>query len=56
MIIIDSREKKGSLLVDLVESKAKSLNIKTEKKLKDVQLVYLLRSYNLIREINNVSK
>ena len=32
MLVIDSREKKGSLLVDLVESKAKSLNIKTEKK------------------------
>ena len=32
MLVIDSREKKGSLLVDLVENKAKSLNIKTEKK------------------------
>ncbi len=32
MLVIDSREKKGSLLVDIVESKAKSLNIKTEKK------------------------
>lgn len=32
MLVIDSREKKGSLLVDLVESKAKTLNIKTEKK------------------------
>ncbi|QDP51944.1 MAG: hypothetical protein GOVbin4206_111 [Prokaryotic dsDNA virus sp.] len=32
MLVIDSREKKGSLLVDLVESKAKSLNITTEKK------------------------
>ena len=32
MLVIDSREKKGSLLVDLVESKAKSLNIKPEKK------------------------
>ena len=32
MLVIDSREKKGSLLVDLVEQKAKSMNIKTEKK------------------------
>tara|TARA_R100001440_G_scaffold16224_1_gene27504 strand:+ start:15327 stop:16022 length:696 start_codon:yes stop_codon:yes gene_type:complete len=32
MLVIDSREKKGSLLVDLVEKKAKSLNIKTEKR------------------------
>jgi len=32
MLVIDSREKKGSLLVDLVEEKAKSMNIKTEKR------------------------
>ena len=32
MLVIDSRERKGSLLVDLVEKKAKSLNIKTEKR------------------------
>lgn len=32
MLIIDSREKDGSLLVGLVESKAKSLNITIEKK------------------------
>jgi len=32
MLIIDSREKKGSKLVDLVEAKAKSLSIPTEKK------------------------
>ena len=32
MLTIDSRERQGSLLVDLVESKAKSMNIKTEKK------------------------
>jgi ERCC4-type nuclease len=32
MLTIDSRERKGSLLVDLVEKKANSMNIKTEKK------------------------
>tara|TARA_R110000824_G_scaffold9772_3_gene43210 strand:+ start:1550 stop:2245 length:696 start_codon:yes stop_codon:yes gene_type:complete len=32
MLIIDSREKKGSALVDLVEYQAKTLNIPTEKK------------------------
>jgi len=32
MLIIDSREKEGSKLVKLVESKARSLNIQTEKK------------------------
>ena len=32
MLIIDSREKEGSKLVKLVESKAKALNIQTEKK------------------------
>jgi ERCC4-type nuclease len=32
MLVIDSRERKGSLLVDLVEKKAKSMNIKTEKR------------------------
>ena len=32
MLIIDSREKEGSKLVGLVESKAKSLNIPYEKK------------------------
>ena len=32
MLIIDSREKEGSKLVKLVESKAKGLNIQTEKK------------------------
>ncbi len=32
MLVIDSREKEGSRLVKLVEQKAKSLNIKTEKK------------------------
>jgi len=31
MLIIDSREKEGSKLVKLVESKARGLNIQTEK-------------------------
>jgi len=42
--------------IKLGEVKAQLLNIQGEKKLKDVHLVSLLRSYDLIKELKNVSK
>lgn len=42
--------------IKLGEVKSQLLNIQGEKKLKDLHLVSLLRSYDLIKELKNVSK
>tara|TARA_R110000851_G_scaffold37986_7_gene97796 strand:+ start:2704 stop:3564 length:861 start_codon:yes stop_codon:yes gene_type:complete len=53
---LSSSVKDNIVKIKLSEVKAQLLNIQGEKKLKDIHLVSLLRSYDLIKELKHVSK
>jgi hypothetical protein len=53
---LSSKVKDKIVKIKLEEVKSQLLNIHGEKKVKDLHLVSLLRSYDLIKELRNVSK